>query len=426
MSIRHQVAVFILMIMALSMIWSKALLSISFVLMAVLAVMDIRVDPFRVRWVFSFEKIKSSFRSHTPFWVFGLFTLLYFLSVTYAGDLAMWWKLTHPKFAYLLFPMSIVLVGPFNRKEYMLITGCMIIMAVWSALCVMIAYYDEYELFTESLAFGGALPTPTNHIRFATTIAVCMLICIFFALENWKIRFHWERWIYGASAIFLFYFLHILSVRTGILVGYGGLFFLAILYFRRQKQWMKWLVAALLILMPVAAFKLSPSFAKKVGYSLYDLKMFRQGTDTDPYSDARRWISWQAGLEIGNQHPLVGAGPGNFKKELKEYYVSDGQDFSFRPHNQWISVFAIFGLLGLIVFLFMLLYPMTYDWFWKPAIFPALYLTQLITMIFEHPLDTEMGTMLFLMLTLLGMSVQKNFLPNSPPIAEESAKHPRT
>ena len=37
---------------------------------------------------------------------------------------------------------------------------------------------------------------------------------------------------------------------------------------------------------------------------------------------------------------------------------------------------------------------------------PTLYIMQLLSMMVEHPLDTEFGTALFLLLTLVGLSYQ--------------------
>jgi len=54
----------------------------------------------------------------------------------------------------------------------------------------------------------------------------------------------------------------------------------------------------------------------------------------------------------------------------------------------------------------MILYPMTIPFFWKPPLMPTLYIMQLLSMMVEHPLDTEFGTALFLLLTLVGLSYQ--------------------
>ncbi len=404
MSIRHPLAVFLLMIMAMSLVWSKALLSIVMVLIAVLAAISLQVNPFRIKWVLTPKLIRESIRI-TPFlWVFALFALMYLVSILYAGDVAAWWKLTHPTLAFLLVPMSFALLGPFSKKEYMLITLCLVVTALWSTIWVQVAYYSNYYVFSQSMGFGGSLPTPINHIRYSVVIALSMIICLAFCIENWKLRYRWERWAYGLAAAYLFYFLHVLSVRSGMMLAYAGIFILMIFYLQKLSRWMQ---AALLIGMiaaPVIAYKTMPGFQLKVHYTLYDLGQFKAGTGAN-YSDSERWSSWQAGIALGNQHPFFGIGTGKFVSEMKAYYQNELKfDKWNRPHNQWINVFAIFGLTGLIIFCFILVYPMTFRDFWFPALFPTLYIVQLLSMIVEHPLDTEFGAMLFLVLTGLGLS----------------------
>jgi O-antigen ligase len=124
------------------------------------------------------------------------------------------------------------------------------------------------------------------------------------------------------------------------------------------------------------------------------------------YSDSERWESWKAGIDVGKQHLLFGTGTGRFRSEMANYYKTVLQkDKWTRPHNQFINVFVIFGLFGLAVFLFVLIYPMTFRNFWRIPLIPTLYLMQILSMTVEHPLDTEIGAGLFLLLTMVGLSM---------------------
>ena len=404
MSLRQPIAIFLLMIMAMSMVWSKALLSFTLVLLAVFAVIDIRINPFRITWLLTVPNIRNSIREKPFMWGLASFALIYIVSILYAGNIGEWWNLTHMKMAFLLMPLSFAFLNSFSRKETMLILVPMLITALWSTIWVQVAYYSNYDLFSQSLGFGGSLPTPMNHIRYSVVIAISMIICLFFAIENWKLKYQWERVAYGFAAAYLFYFLHILSVRSGLMVAYAGIFIMAVFYLRKIKLWKQVALMAVLIIAPFIAYKVLPGFQLKVNYTLYDLGKFRQGEGND-YSDSERWQSWHAGLMIGNKYPFLGTGTGHFKSELESYYKTELKKDSWtRPHNQWINVFAKLGLIGLIVFCFSIIHPMTYGIFWKTALFPTLYIMQLLTLMVEHPLDTEFGTMMFLMMTLLGLS----------------------
>lgn len=395
------------MFLAMSLIWSRALLSILPGFLLLIAVTDVQINPFKIKWIARPKEILGSIKQKPYIWVFAVFFLLYFVSIVYAGNAAEWWKLTHIKLHFLMLPLCFALLLPLSRKEYMLIVLCMIITSIWSTIWVQVAYYSNFHLFSESLGSGGSLPTPINHIRYSAIIALSMLICIAFVIENWKIKYKWERLAYGITAMYLFYFLHILSVRTGLALAYAGILILVIFYIQKIRRWKQIAIILALILAPVIAYKTLPGFELKVRYTLWDLGKFKTG-EGDDYSDAERWQSWRAGLIVGNRHPLFGTGLGEFRKELETYYKTElKQDTWTRPHNQWINVFTIFGLFGVVVFTFMIIYPMTFSLFWKHPLIPALYIVQLLSMLVEHPLDTTFGTSLFLLLTLVGLSYQE-------------------
>src|SRR5687767_6395487 len=127
MSIRHPLAVFILMVIGMSFVWSRALLSIGMGALAIVAAMDIQVSPFRIKWILTPKAVYQSIKNKPYIWGFAIFFLLYLVSIVYAGNMSEWWKLTHPKLAFILLPMSFAMLQPFTRKEFMLIILCMIL-----------------------------------------------------------------------------------------------------------------------------------------------------------------------------------------------------------------------------------------------------------------------------------------------------------
>lgn len=407
MSIRRSLAIFFCMVMAMALVWSKALLAISSVMLAFIAATDIQVQPFKIRWLLTPSLFKNSILNKPYIMVIGLFTLLYVVSIVYAGNVKEWWALTHMKIDFLLIPLSFAILKPFTRKEYMIVTLSMVVMAVWSSVLVQIFYFQDYYLFSKSLGFGGALPTPTHHIRYSIIIALSMVICLAFVIENFTLKYKWERWVYGVLAAYLFYFLHILSVRSGLALGYAGILILCLFYIRRLVLWKRLALIGLVLLAPFLAYKTLHGFQEKINYTIWDFRQFIKGQGSH-YSDSERWQSMRAGIEIGNRNPIFGVGTGHFRPALKEYYKTEfNKDSYTRPHNQFINVYTCFGLFGLAVFTFMMIYPMTFRLFWSAPLMPTLYIMQFLSLLVEHPLDTALGTSLFLLMSVMGLSYQE-------------------
>jgi O-antigen ligase len=404
MSIRQKIAVYICVIIATSLVWSKALLSISMVMLAIIAAFDIQTNPFKIKWLLRPSVIRGTIRYKPFIWIFALFALLYMVSIIYAGNIREWWVLTNMSLAFLLMPLSFAMLKPFNRSQYMLVTLSMVLLAFFTSIWVLLNFYQHHEQYLSNLSQGGVIPTPTNHIRYSMIVASSLIICIFFAIENWKLKYAWERWIYIGLSVYFFIFLHIASVRTGLAVAYAGIFILLLFYLKQLSLWKKLALAIMVILAPVIAYNALPSFKHKIHYSLWDFQQYMKGEGTT-YSDSERWESWKVGIEIGKQHLLFGTGTGKFRSEVSGYYKNVLLKEKWtRPHNQFINVFVIFGLFGLTVFIFMLIYPMTFKKFWSIALIPTLYLMQILSMMVEHPLDTEIGAGLFLLLTIVGLS----------------------
>jgi len=416
MSLRHPIAVFFCMAMAVALLWSRALLELSAVGLAVISAVDIQIQPLRIRWLLTPGAVKASIKARPYIWVFTLFFFLYLVSIVYSGNVAEWWSLTHPKIAFLIIPLAFGMLDPFSKKDFMAVVLSMVIMAVWSSVWVQVGYYENFYLFNQSLGFGGSLPTPTNHIRYSVIIALSMVICLSFAIEDKRYRYAWERWVYGILALYLFYFLHILSVRTGLALGYAGILLLVAFYLRHLHRWKQIAIVAMMFVAPVVAYKTMPGFEQKINYTLYDFEKYNQGAG-DQYSDSERWQSWHAGIVVGNNHPFFGTGTGHFREEMQSYYTTELKKENFeRPHNQFINVFAMFGLFGLTVFLFILIYPMTKGMFWKWALMPTLFIMQILSMFVEHPLDTTVGTSLFLLISLACLSYQSSRIDSEMPI----------
>ncbi len=77
-------------------------------------------------------------------------------------------------------------------------------------------------------------------------------------------------------------------------------------------------------------------------------------------------------------------------------------------------------------FLFMLIYPMTFSLFWQQPLIPVLFIMQLLSMMVEHPLDTTVGTSLFLLISLVGLSYEGGgrFDSQLPQVRFGSAQRP--
>ncbi len=128
---------------------------------------------------------------------------------------------------------------------------------------------------------------------------------------------------------------------------------------------------------------------------LWEIDLYKKTGDPNGHSITQRFEYWKTAMQIIKKNPLIGVGTGDIQHAFDDEYEKTNsplsKDLRFRSHNQFLSIAVSFGLIGLIWFMFSLIYPMiklnmTFDY---------LYITFLIITIVsfftEDALETQAG-----------------------------------
>ncbi len=164
------------------------------------------------------------------------------------------------------------------------------------------------------------------------------------------------------STFFLFIFIHIYSVRGGMLAMYA-LVFLELYHIIVPKRDYKKAALSLTvcILMGTFTYYLSPTIRNKIANTQNDLNNYQQGKSANNQSLGSRFISWGNAIEISNQTSLFfGCGLGDIEdlnnKIFKEKYPEIEKKII--PHNQFLYYLAAIGLIGTIIFAICFYFPL--------------------------------------------------------------------
>ena len=265
---------------------------------------------------------------------------------------------------FLLIPLGISLLQPFSKQFLTRVFYTFVVITCASALIVSSEYLLNYSAYSEAYKTGKTIVTPILHIRYSYFISLALLIGIALFIERSRLEVYMRKslpFIIG----FLFLFLHILAVRTGLLSFYAGLGLFGVIAGRKyvRPKYMIGIASGLALIL-VLAINFVPSLKNKIQYSRYDIQQFMNKTGHYLYSDNLRLISIQNGLEVLKTAPMLGAGIGDIDAEMKRmykaYYPDIPQDQQATPINQIVFSLATFGYLGGILFFILLFYPMSY------------------------------------------------------------------
>jgi hypothetical protein len=263
------------------LLWSRALLSISFILFVVLSVV--------FEGKTSIKLIKESF------WlkIMLALVLVYSLSGFWSEDKAQWVRTVQVKLPLLFMPFTLgILVKiskeTFNKLLYVF-AGMVVISTGWSYI---------FYFFTENIALtylqAKVLPVPMydDHVRFSWLVVVLFAMLLDRILKKPVIQ---ELWILAGLLVYLIVYLHVLAAKTGVL----GLYIVSAIFLWKQVSG-KWRLYGLMILLmlPVASWFLLPSFQSRLRFILWDFQNYSRGNYTEGLSDAPRILSFQAGAAI--------------------------------------------------------------------------------------------------------------------------------
>jgi hypothetical protein len=135
-----------------------------------------------------------------------------------------------------------------------------------------------------------------------------------------------------------------------------------------------------------------------VQYVIWDYQQYSHGIYRIGSADGDRLLSYKAGLDIANTHPVMGCGFGDLLQEINNWHTlhhPQSLDYErFKPTNEWLIYAAASGWTGMLVFTAGIL--LLLSLIWKKDLFSAcLCLVLLIPLITDDSLEGQYGVFLF-------------------------------
>lgn len=160
-------------------------------------------------------------------------------------------------------------------------------------------------------------------------------------------------------------------------------------------------------------FGLQKGLRERVYTAIWEMdKYMTSNENPESNSLAQRFEFWKTAGFVFIENPLMGVGTGDIMAAIQEEYQTSGSKLSpayrLRPHNQYLTTAATFGLLGLLLFLAIWVYPLIHS---KKltGLHLAFWVIAVTSMIFEDTLETQLGvTFISLFYTLLLLQPLKN------------------
>lgn len=385
----------IVLVFQISILYSLFALSLSMIALGVLALVSWHGERLSLRLNVQLLKQLLKYWTYPIWWIISLHFFIVFFGGFYSDDTAFWLSRIRIKLPFLFLPMAFFLIPSISRRSYQTVHYLLALVMTLSTIPILIDILGDPGGILERLAQGQAIETPISHIRYSLLIALASVASLILYVQKFTLKYHWEVKLLLGLSVYLFVFAHLLAVRSGLLALYVTFFILALIGIsRRVATKQSIFLLTILVVSPVISFLTIPSLKTKVAYTIRDIRQFQE-EDWNSYSDAERLLSVQGGLTLATENKWFGIGPGDLRGEMKTYFLTELDKTTFLlPHNQYISLLAGSGIVGLLLFFLALFLPMIR--FVKSPLFLALNLIILPSMLVENTLETSAGVAIYI------------------------------
>jgi O-antigen ligase len=348
---------------------------------------------------------KSFFKDNIT-WLLTAVFFITLLSYFQSDNMGYWAERVRVKLPFLILPFAISNLFPIDKKQFH-----KLIFIFWMSIVLYSIYSVGHLIFhyhsvVQSYAAAQTLWTPKDHIRFSLAVACCVWLGIYLYRIEFYLKYPFEKYFYFFISLLLIVYLHILSVRSGLLGFYLSTIYFIFYFLLIKKQWKHALVALVvaIAICGIAIFS-SPTIATKIGYMRYDIGEYLNGKNVQGKSDAGRLMSQEMGWNVLKNNMLMGVGMGDVEDEVKKQYIALHPEIEdsqrFEPHNQFLFTAVGIGIFG-AAFVFITILLIFYQHKnYKKWIVACVFIIMLSSFISETTLEIQIGTTLFLFLILL-------------------------
>jgi O-antigen ligase len=356
------------------------------------------------------SQVLKSFISNKALLVFAAGFVVLLISYFNSENTTYYFSRLQIKLPLLLLPVAFAGLQ-LSRQDYQRLLAFYILLTSVVACVTFGNYLINYDLINESYLQSKVMPTMINHVRFSIMMAMACYISYYLFKEKFMLRFSWEKSMYIGIGVLLFIFIHIYSVRSGLLAIYGIIVAELIIYLVKSKSyWKPALLMGVLGLTLVVSINLTPTLRNKWINTKADISTYLTKGYPNYSSLTTRFISYDAAVSIFKQNIWLGCGLGDIKTESDHYFKTyyPEIDIPILPHNQFLFCLAATGIVGLLLFCITFFFPLFYKRNWKNDVLLMQFVVLFLSFQTEPMLETQLGIAYAIIFILLPLTQKEN------------------
>ncbi len=348
------------------------------------------------------EKFKNLKESNI-FWVLISLFLLHLLGLLYTSNFEYAIKDLKIKLPIFFLPIVFITSPSLTVTEFRRILKVLLITALLSSIYGMYYYLRYFQVtFFELREMSQFI----SHIRLSLLNTIAAFAAFYLlAKNNWR-KLSYTNLYYLVAGIWLFIFNGIMGSRMGLVVFFILLFLGSIfLVIRHKKIWLAAVLLVLMIALPIISYVTLPNIKMRTHEVVYEWQSYQLNQDPNGKSIAQRFVYWNIAWDIFKTAPVIGIGTGDVADAFNSYYLTHPnllqQQYQHRAHNQWLTILLTFGILGLLLFMLVVFYPLFYKRKYLDYFYIVFFIAFALSLLTEDTLETQAGVTFYALFNCL-------------------------
>lgn len=142
-----------------------------------------------------------------------------------------------------------------------------------------------------------------------------------------------------------------------------------------------------------------PGLRSRLSATVFEYQQYRRHNNPNGGSLSQRIEYTRASLYLIGKHPVFGVGTGDIPNAYQQAYDELDSplqpEFRHKAHNQYLSITVGFGIIGLAIFLFILLYPFCSSGRYRTYLYTIFLIILLLSMLPEDTIESQAGVTWF-------------------------------
>lgn len=361
----------------------KAMLSV-FIILAILA--TIIVQPIKT----SIQNLKDR-----PYFIlFSLVYFLYVIALIHTENMSFARRELEFKLSFLIMPLLLGAINRFTPKKLKWILKAFVFSNVFAGIVALLV-----GLFNNSFSY---IPTYIEYSIFLHPTYYSVYLNLSFILLVLVLKSGFEKanksWLFYSLAGIILLLNFLVNSKIGLAVNLLLISIFAIKFTTQFSRKKVLTILALGLIALVTIFSQVPSFKERYLYLKYIYKYNEISNDSSESSQIRVLV-WQQVFQIIDDNFWVGVGTGDTKDELMTYYKKNKITYAYQnrlnTHNQYFECFITYGLLGFIIWIISILFPIIKSLRGGNKVYVFFVVSVLLIFLVESFLENEAGIVFF-------------------------------